>query len=248
MDNSSSSDKRSIVSPSNVFENLLLQGCSEPPVDQHPGLQAQINTVLGIMNAYLVQAQRQNSLCRSEAQQALAAFHTVQPLLLHLSTMLNLLVRAGAEINGNPFLDEDTTLHEIQRFLRQQDIMSIMPQVVYDFEADQAEIVEDLLDLDSDKNPAQNTISGGFFPASEIHKTGSFPLSELAGSCSQGNYNNEEWEWVRINSGLTRQTSDSKQIAGYILDLAQPLIDVPARLRPMLSEARQKGLSYLVFY
>lgn len=247
MDNSSSGDKRSIVGPSSLFENLLLQGCSEPPVDHHPGLQAQINTVLGVMHAYLAQSRRQNSLHGPEAQQALAAFHTVQPLLLHLSTMLNLLVRAGAEINGNPFLDEDTTLHEIQRFLRQQEIMSLMPQVVYDLEADQAEIVEDLLDLDPDSDPTENTVSGGFFPASEIHKTGSFPLSELAGPCGQAN-NGEEWEWVRKNSGLSRQTGKGGELAGYILDLAQPLTDAPVRLRPMLTEARQKGLGYLVFY
>jgi hypothetical protein len=247
MDNSFSSDKRGIVSPSNLFENLLLQGSSEHIVDPHTGLQAQVNTVLNIMHAYLAQSQRQSSVQLPEGQNALAAFHTIQPLLLHLSTMLNLLVRAGAEINGNPFLDEGTTLHEIRQFLHQQEIMSLMPQVIYDLEANQAEIVEDLLDLDPDSDPTENTVSGGFFPASEIHKTGSFPLSELAGPCGQVNAS-QEWEWVRTNSGLTREKSNGRQISGYILDLGQPLLDVPSRLRPMLSEARQKGLSYLVFY
>jgi hypothetical protein len=247
MDNSSSSDKRSIVSPSNLFENLLLQNSSEHVVDPHTGLQAQINTVLNIMHAYLAQSQRQNSVHAPEVQDAVAAFHTVQPLLLHLSTMLNLLVRAGAEINGNPFLDEGTTLHEIRQFLHQQEVMSLMPQVIYDLEADQAEIVEDLLDLDPECDPAKNTVSGGFFPASEIHKTGSFPLSELAGPCGQAD-GSQEWEWVRTNSGLTREKGKGRHISGYILDLGQPLLDVPSRLRPMLSEARQKGLSYLVFY
>jgi hypothetical protein len=199
------------------------------------------------MHAYLAQSQRQSSAQLSEAQNPLAAFHTVQPLLLHLSTMLNLLVRAGAEINGNPFLDEGTTLHEIRQFLHQQEIMSLMPQVIYDLEADQAEIVEDLLDLDPDSDPTENTVSGGFFPASEIHKTGSFPLSELAGPCSHAD-GSREWEWVRTNSGLAREKSSGRHISGYILDLGQPLLDVPSRLRPMLSEARQKGLSYLVFY
>jgi len=33
-----------------------------------------------------------------------------------------------------------------------------------------------------------------------------------------------------------------------VLDLGQSLADAPARLKPMLAEAREKGLAYLIFY
>jgi hypothetical protein len=178
-----------------------------------------------------------------EVQNALAAFHTVEPLIAHISTMLNLLVRAGIEINGNPFLDEDTTLHEIRQFLRLNEVMAMLPQVIYNLEPEQAEIAEDLLDLD----PDDNSVSGGFFPASEIRKSASFPLSELVGQQKPAD-GGQEWDWVRRNSGLTKPADADRLSSGFVLDLGQSLADAPARLKPMLAEAREKGLTYLIFY
>ena len=121
--------------------------------------------------------------------------------------------------------------------------MALLPQVIYNLEPDQVEIAEDLLDLD----PEENTIGGGFFPASEIRKSASFPLSELVGK--QGHcVDSKEWEWVRLNSGLTQPKDGDALAGGFVLDLGQPFADAPARLRPMLAEATQKGLGYLIFY
>ena len=157
--------------------------------------------------------------------------------------MLNLLVRAGIEINGNPFLDEDTTLHEIRQFLRLNEVMAMLPQVIYNLEPEQAEIAEDLLGLD----PDDNSISGGFFPASEIRKSASFPLSDLVGQQKPEN-NGEEWEWVRRHGGLAQAAGAEALAGGFVLDLGIALPDAPARLQPMLAEAREKGLGYLIFY
>lgn len=237
MNNRTSSEKHGITSSANLFENLLLQTCSRH--NQQSVLQAQVDTLLGLMRACIEQPRFQ----APDAPLALAAFHTLEPLLMHVPTMLNLLVRAGIEINGNPFLDEDTTLHEIRQFLRLNEVMVMLPQVIYNLEPEQVEIAEDLLDLD----PEDNTISGGFFPLSEIRKSASFPLSELVGKNGQADGCNE-WEWVRLNSGLARPDSEERPVAGFVLDLGQALADAPARLQPMLAEARQKGLGYLIFY
>ena len=249
MNNRSSSTQHVVPSSTNLFESLLLQACSQQIASQQfqqTALQAQVNTLLSLLRACLDQSRVQTALPAMEAQAALAAFHTVEPLLMHISTMLNLLVRAGMEINGNPFLDEDTTLHEIRQFLRLNEVMVMLPQVIYNLEPDQVEIAEDLLDLD----PDDNSVSGGFFPASEIRKSASFPLSELVGKRGNGDKQDDgaEWDWVQRNSALTQARDLEKYRGGVVLDLGRPLPDAPARLKPMLDEARQKGLGYLIFY
>lgn len=246
MNKSSSSSKHDIPNSANLFENLLLQAFDHHGAIQHDQqslLQGQVNIMLGLMRACIEQPLIQASLPAAQAQHALAAFHTLEPLLMHMSTMLNLLVRAGMEINGNPFLDEDTTLHEIKQFLRLNEVMVMLPQVIYNLEPEQVEIAEDLLDLD----PEDNMVGGGFFPASEIRKSAAFPLSELVGNQGQAACGTE-WEWVRRNSGLAQPADNSTRIGGFVLDLGLNLADAPARLQPMLAEARQKGLGYLIFY
>ena len=243
MTNRSSSESHGNSGVSKLFESLLLHSCSQQAVSQQTALQVQINTLLSLLHACLEQPRLQAAPSGPEVQNALAAFHNVEPLISHISTMLNLLVRAGIEINGNPFLDEDTTLHEIRQFLRLQEVMAMLPQVIYNLEPEQAEIAEDLLDLD----PDDNTISGGFFPASEIRKSASFPLSELVGRPKEAD-GVQEWEWVRRNSGLAELPDARAMSSGFVLDLGQSLSDVPARLKPMLAEAREKGLAYLIFY
>ena len=243
MTNRSSNELHRVPGTLNLIENLLLQSCSERAVSQQTALQVQINTLLSLLHACMNQPHLQAPLAESEAQNALAAMHSVEPLIAHISTMLNLLVRAGIEINGNPFLDEDTTLHEIRQFLRLDEVMPMLPEVIYNLEPDQAEIAEDLLGLDAE----DNIVSGGFFPASEIRKSASFPLRELAGHPSQENIG-QEWEWVRRNSGLTKAHGAEPISGGFVLELGQSLSDAPARLKPMLEEAREKGLSYLIFY
>jgi hypothetical protein len=245
MTNRSSSESHGNSGVSKLFESLLIQSCSRQSVSQQTALQVQINTLLSLLHACLEQPPPQAVPSGPEVQNALAAFHTVEPLISHISTMLNLLVRAGIEINGNPFLDEDTTLHEIQQFLRLHEVMALLPQVIYNLEPEQAEIAEDLLGLD----PDDNTVSGGFFPASEIRKSASFPLSELVGRPMQAD-DVEEWKWVRRNSGLAQQSEPGAGAlsGGFVLDLGLSFSGVPTRLRPMLEEAREKGLAYLIFY
>jgi hypothetical protein len=244
MNNRSSSESHSISGLSQMFESFLRQSCSQQSVNHQTALQVQIDTLLSLLHACLDQPQLAATSPVPEVQNALAAFHTVEPLIAHISTMLNLLVRAGIEINGNPFLDEDTTLHEIRQFLRLNEVMAMLPQVIYNLEPEQAEIAEDLLDLD----PDDNAVSGGFFPASEIRKSASFPLSELVGQQRPADPG-QEWDWVRRNSGLTKPADDAGGLSGgCVLDLGQSLADAPARLKPMLAEAREKGLTYLIFY
>jgi hypothetical protein len=243
MNNRSSSESHSISGVSKMFESFLLQSCSQQSVSPQTALQVQINTLLSLLHACLDEPGLTASSPEPEVQNALAAIHTVEPLIAHISTMLNLLVRAGMEINGNPFLDEDTTLHEIRQFLRLNEVMVMLPQVIYNLEPEQAEIAEDLLDLD----PDDNSVSGGFFPASEIRKSASFPLSELVGQQMQAE-TGQEWEWVRRHSGLAKPPDAGRLSGGFVLDLGQSLADAPARLKPMLAEAREKGLTYLIFY
>src|ERR1700712_1517451 len=214
MNNRSSTESHGNSSLSSLFESLLHQSCSWQSVSQHTALQVQINPLLSLLHACLDQPRLQMASPDPEVQNALAAFHTVEPLIAHISTMLNLLVRAGIEINGNPFLDEDTTLHEIRQFLRLNEVMAMLPQVIYNLEPEQAEIAEDLLGLD----PDDNSVSGGFFPASEIRKSASFPLSELVGQQMQADAG-QEWDWVRRNSGLTKPADADRLTGGLVLDL-----------------------------
>jgi hypothetical protein len=243
MTNRSSSRSDRFSSNFNLLESLMLRTRTERVVNQQTALQIQINTLLSLMHAYASQAQQQAPLTEPDLQSALVAMHTVEPLIQHISTMLNLLVRAGVEINGNPFLDEDTTLHEIRQFLQMGEVMAMLPEVLYNLEPEQAEIAEELLGLD----PDDNIVSGGFFPATEIHKAASFPLSDLVGHSSQEN-NEHEWEWVRRASGISKPEGAGPRSGGYVLDLGQALPDTPTRLKPMLEEARAKGLAYLIFY
>ena len=229
--------------PLKLLDSFLLHSCSERMISQQNALQVQINTLLSLLHACLDQPRLQAAVPGPEVQNALAAFHNVEPLIAHISTMLNLLVRAGIEINGNPFLDEDTTLHELRQFLRLKEVMAMLPQVIYNLESEQAEIVEDLLDLDE----GDNIVSGGFFPASEIRKSAAFPLSELGGDTPDPD-SGREWDWVRRNSGLAKPAGAEALSGGFVLDLEQSLSDAPARLKPMLAEAREKGLAYLIFY
>lgn len=221
----------------------MLRTCKELAVSQQTALQVQINTLLSLLHAYASQPQRQAPFPEPDVQNALAALHTVEPLIGHISTMLHLLVRAGLEINGNPFLDEDTTLHEIRQFLRLDEVMAMLPEVIYNLEPEQAEIAEDLLGLD----PEDNIVSGGFFPAAEIRKAASFPLSDLVGHPSQEN-DGQEWEWVRRTSAISPPEGTAPRSGGYVLDLGRSLSEVPTRLKPMLEEAKTKGLAYLIFY
>ena len=243
MTNRSSSESSSIPGTFKLLESFMRHSCSEQLVSHQTALQVQINTLLSLLHACLDHPLKQATLAGPDVQTALTAFHTVEPLIGHITTMLNLLVRAGIEINGNPFLDEDTTLYEIRQFLRLDEVMALLPQVIYNLEPEQAEIAEDLLDLDPDDNP----VSGGFFPASEIRKSATFPLSDLVGQSVQGR-GGLEWEWVRRHSGLTKPADPERLVGGFVLDLGQSLADTPERLKPMLEEAREKGLAYLIFY
>lgn len=252
MKNGSGSEKQDRSGSPNSLENLLPQSCIRPAasqtaLDDQGNLQSQISATLDFMQACISQARLDNGLHAPEFQQALTRFHTLQPLLAQVPAMLELLLKAGIEINGNPFLDEDTALHAIRQFLRSGAVKPVLSQVVYDLEPDQVEIAEDLLDIDPEQDLADEAITGGFFPAAEIHKTGSFPLSELVGPRGQAD-GCREWDWVCLNSGLTRHTAGDRRIAGFVLDLNRKLPDIPARLGPMLAEARRKGLGYLIFY
>lgn len=252
MKNGSGSEKQDMSGSSNSLESLLLQSCIQPAatqtaVNDQGGLQAQINAVLNFMQACITQARLENGPHAPEVQQTLAHFHAVQPLLQQVPTMLDLLLKAGLEINGNPFLDEDTALHAIRQFLRSGSIKTVLPDIVCDLDPDQVEIVEDLLDIDPEHDLTDDAINGGFFPAAEIHKTGSFPLSELVGPRCQAD-GCTEWDWVCTHSGLTRHTAGDRRIAGFVVDLNRKLPEIPPRLRPMLAEARRKGLGYLIFY
>jgi hypothetical protein len=224
MNNRSSSATQSVPSVANLFESLFLQSCSEQAMNQQTALQAQINTLLSLLHVCLDQPRLQATPAGTESQLSLAAFHVVEPLIAHVATMLNLLVRAGIEINGNPFLDEDTTLHEIRQFLRLDEVVAILPQVIYNLAPEQAEIAEDLLDLD----PDDNCVSGGFFPASEIRKSASFPLSELVGEQRRSG-SGEEWEWVRRHSGLAQPDGGRKLAGGFVLELGDPCWPKPGK-------------------
>jgi hypothetical protein len=69
----------------------------------------------------------------------------VKPLMTQYLTMLNLLVRAGVEINGNPFLDEDTVLPEIRAFLSRKEMAGVLHEAIPEMPEDQLEILEDLI-------------------------------------------------------------------------------------------------------
>jgi hypothetical protein len=74
-----------------------------------------------------------------------SALSMLKPLLTQYVTMLNLLIRAGVEINGNPFLDDDTVLPEIRAFLSRKEMAGILHEAIPQMPVDQVEILEDLI-------------------------------------------------------------------------------------------------------
>jgi hypothetical protein len=103
----------------------------------------QVEFVLSLAQSYLDYLDR-NAVSDAATAYMSATLLFVKPLLTQYVTMLNLLVRAGVEINGNPFLDEDTVLPEIRAFLGSKEIAAILPEAIFGLANDQMEILEDL--------------------------------------------------------------------------------------------------------
>jgi len=105
---------------------------------------SQIDVVISLAQAQLELMQKAGMAGASIAYMS-SALSMVKPLLAQYMNMMSLLIKAGVEINGNPFLDEDTVLPEIRRFLSNKDLACILREAIPSMPEDQVEILEDLV-------------------------------------------------------------------------------------------------------
>lgn len=109
---------------------------------------SQIEFVLSLAQSHLDFMQKNGTPAAATAYMA-SALAMVRPLMAQYLKMLNLLIKAGVEINGNPFLDEETILPEIRAFLANKDIAGILHEAMPALPTDQVEILEDLIGRNS---------------------------------------------------------------------------------------------------
>lgn len=208
--------------------------------------QDQVNNVLANAKAFIDDWHENEGRNDPDCKAAVAAYEAVKPLLTQHALMIHLLVRAAAEINGNPFLDDDSALPEIRQFLRQSEIASVLPEVIFDIAPDQVEIVDELLGRDSD-DPGQSA-GGCFIRAADSQKVASVMMSDVIGEYDTPD-EVPEWAWVEENSIMAhRKNGESDGIWEFMLNMAREYHDVPAKLLPVLNEARSKGVAYLLFH
>jgi hypothetical protein len=175
---------------------------------------------------------------------AAAILLTVKPLFTQYVTMMNLLIRAGIEINGNPFLDEETVLEEIRGFLCQENISSVLPEAMFGLEPDQSEVLDELLGRDTDL--LEDRTEKDMIAPSDIGKIGNVMLSRLIGSHLE-NAASPEWNWIQSNSSLEHFDDRNGVNNQFLVSVTDASDTLPMRLRPIFTEARVKGIAYLLF-
>jgi len=224
----------------------LDRSANAPAVVPTATLQAQVNRVLSAAESFIEDWAAHEGKNDPDCASAVAALEAVRPLLTQHAFMLHLLVRAGAEINGNPFLSEETILPEVRQFLRQPEIAPVLPEVVFDIQPDQVEIVDELLALDSDDE--EETSGGCLIRAADSEKIVSVMMSDVIGDYDSPEQV-PEWAWVEQNSTMShRKNGMEGGIWEFVLNMSREFSDVPASLKPLLKEARSKGVAYLLFH
>jgi hypothetical protein len=131
-------------SPADLTEPMRL-GPTGPETSSMPlTVASQIDVVISLAQAQLDLMQKAGVAGASLAYMS-SALSMVKPLLAQYINMMSLLIKAGVEINGNPFLDEDTVLPEIRSFLSNKDLAGILHEAIPAVPEDQVEILEDLI-------------------------------------------------------------------------------------------------------
>ena len=86
------------------------------------------------------------------------------------------------------------------------------------------------------------------FPGACIQEVGSVMMQDIVGHYEDP-VTVPEWVWVMTNASFAHvQNGQPGGVWEYVLNLARDLGDVPDKLKPVMAEARAKGLAYVIFH
>lgn len=86
------------------------------------------------------------------------------------------------------------------------------------------------------------------FPGATLEEIGSVMMQNIVGDYDAPEFIHE-WQWVERNASFSHR--DNGQPGGvweFVLNMANSFNDIPEKLLPVLSEAKAKGLGYVVFH
>jgi hypothetical protein len=97
------------------------------------------------------------------------------------------------------------------------------------------------------KPPADAAGQSEYFPGADVEEVGSLLMQDVVGdyyrpeSCP-------EWEWVQEQASFSHKDNGRDGIWEFVLNMAKTFKDIPPKLQPVLAEAKQKHLAYLIVH
>lgn len=91
------------------------------------------------------------------------------------------------------------------------------------------------------------TGAGEVFPGAYLEEIGSVMMQEIIGEYDVPD-GVPEWQWVEEQACFAHCRNGQDGIWEFVLNLSRELEGVPEKLKPVLAEASQKGLGYLVIH
>lgn len=95
--------------------------------------------------------------------------------------------------------------------------------------------------------PSSKRTGEEFFPGAVVEEIGSVMMQDVVGDYDLPD-TVPEWIWVEREASFSHCRNGSGGIWEFVVNLSRTFELVPDRLKPILSEARDKRLSYLVFH
>jgi len=91
-----------------------------------------------------------------------------------------------------------------------------------------------------------NTEHQEYFPGATVQEIGEVMMQDVVGEYDTPDQI-PEWAWVQNNASFNHCKNGDSGVWEFVINLGKILIDIPERLRPVIAEARQKDLVYLIF-
>lgn len=85
------------------------------------------------------------------------------------------------------------------------------------------------------------------FPGASIQEIGEILMQDIVGEYDTPDLI-PEWIWVQKTASFSHCSNGVAGIWEYVINLGNDLIDIPERMQPVIQEARQKNLVYVIFH
>lgn len=188
-------------------------------------VQRQVDNVLGFAQSFVNDWKENEGQDDPDCDTAVQCLEAAQPLLQQSARLLDLLVRAAAEIRSNALLFDDTSvLPEIEALLHEPQLHAAVGNL-----------------------PARPAATGRIFSRAGTEKVASVTMSDIVGDYDVPD-TVAEWRWVERNASFTHRDNGSRGVWDHLLNLSRSFDDVPDLLAPVIAEARAAGVAYLLFH